>query len=86
MTKTEFGDVAEVGGDVKLPRTGGPRQTVEHVVATMIRAIENPKPEVWPHRLTRVALALAALFPRVGDFAMERYRRGVEEANRSGRV
>ena len=83
MTKTEFGEVAETGGSVKLPRTGGPRQTVEHVAATMIRAIESPKREVWPHQLTRVQLAFAALFPAVADLVMDRYRRKVEEANRS---
>jgi len=81
MTKTEFGDVAETAGDVKLPRMGGPRQTVEHVAAKMIRAIENPKREVWPHQLTRVQLAFAALFPAVADWVMARYYRDVRDAN-----
>jgi short-subunit dehydrogenase len=81
MTKTEFGDVAETAGDVKLPRLAGPTQTVEHVAAKMIRAIENPKREVWPHQLTRVQLAFAALFPGVADLIMERYRRQVDRAN-----
>jgi len=81
MTKTEFGDVAETVGDVKLPRMGGPSQTVEHVARKMIRAVENPKREVWPHTATRVQLAFAALFPGVADFVMERYRRKVDEAN-----
>src|SRR5688500_18510233 len=35
MTKTEFGQVAEAGGGVKLPRSSGVTQTVEHVVKTM---------------------------------------------------
>ena len=83
MTKTEFGDVAETAGDVKLPRMAGPRQTVEHVARKMVRAIENPKREVWPHQLTRVQLAFAALFPSVADFVMERYRRTVDRANRT---
>ena len=82
MTKTEFGDVAEAGGAVKLPRSGGPRQTVEHVVSKMIRAMENPKPEVWPHQFTRIQLAFAALFPRVADLVMAKYHRRVTEANR----
>jgi len=82
MTTTEFGDVAEFGGDVKLPRMRGPRQTVDHVARAMLRAIERPKPEVWPHQFTRVQLAFAALFPRVADFIMAKYHQGVEEANR----
>ncbi|MEA2710918.1 MAG: uncharacterized protein QOF78_3519 [Phycisphaerales bacterium] len=82
MTKTEFGEVAETGGDVVLPRGGGPRQTVEHVAGKMIRAIETPKREVWPHRLTRVQLAFAALFPGLGDFAMAHYLRAVRRSNR----
>jgi short-subunit dehydrogenase len=82
MTTTEFGDVAETGGDVKLPRMRGPRQTVEHVARAMVRAIERPKPEVWPHQLTRVQLAFAALFPRVADFIMAKYHQSVVEANR----
>ena len=84
MTKTEFGDVAEAAGDVKLPRMRGPRQTVEHVVARMIRGIERPRPEVWPHQGVRVQLAFAALFPRFADVVMRNYYRSVQEANPSG--
>jgi short-subunit dehydrogenase len=83
MTKTEFGDVAETGGDVKLPRRSGPRQTVDHVARKMIAAIERPRPEVWPHQITRVQLAFAALFPRVADLVMTKYHQGVVEANRA---
>ena len=82
MTATEFGDVAETGGDVKLPRMRGPRQTVDHVARRMVRAIERPRPEVWPHQFTRVQLAFAALFPRVADFIMAKYHDSVVEANR----
>jgi short-subunit dehydrogenase len=83
-THTEFGDVAEaVAGSVKLPRASGPRQTVDHVARRMIAAIERPRPEVWPHRLTRVELAFAALFPRVADSIMTRYYRKVQDANRA---
>jgi short-subunit dehydrogenase len=81
MTKTEFGEVAEMGGDVKLPRMRGPSQTVDHVARTMLRAIERPKPEVWPHQLTRIEVAFAALFPRVADFVMSKYHQSVSEAN-----
>ena len=83
MTKTEFGTVAETGGTIKLPRHSGPATTLERVVATMIRAIERPKPEVWPHQWTRVQLAFAALFPGTADVIMDRYRRQVDRANRA---
>jgi short-subunit dehydrogenase len=83
MTKTEFGEVAEVGGDIKLPRMGGPRQTVDHVARRMMAAIARPRPEVWPHQLTRVQLAFAALFPRVADFIMTKYLSRVQDANRA---
>jgi short-subunit dehydrogenase len=82
MTKTEFGDVAETAGDVKLPRMRGPRQTVDHVARKMLAAIERPKPEVWPHQFTRIQLAFAMLFPRVADFVMAKYHQSVVEANR----
>lgn len=82
MTRTEFGTVAESGGTIKLPRKSGPETTLEHVISSMIRAIERPKPEVWPHHWTRVQLAFAAMFPRLADLVVERYRRQVEKANR----
>lgn len=85
MTQTEFGTVAEAGGDVKLPRTLGTSQTVDHVARAMVRAIESPRPEVWPHWPTRLALGIAAVMPRVADRIMKRYLRQVEAANDPGR-
>src|SRR2546423_1011757 len=68
MTKTDFGDVAEQLSGVKLPRAKRAfHQTVEHVVRRMVKAIENPTPEVWPHRPTRIAILLAAMMPRLTD-------------------
>ena len=81
MTKTEFGQIAEAGGDVKLPRSRAISQTVDHVAAAMVRAIQRPRPEVWPHQPTRFALALASLMPGLADLAMSRYRRDVAAAN-----
>ena len=83
MTHTEFGDVAETPGAIKLPRVSGPRQTVDHVARKMIAAMQRPRPEVWPHSFTRVQLAFAALFPRIADFVMTGYYREVVEANRA---
>jgi hypothetical protein len=68
---------------VKLPR-GGPgfTQTVEHVVRRMVRAIEKPIPEVWPHRPTRIGILVAAMMPRVTDMTLKRFMRRVEDENR----
>jgi len=84
MTRTEFGAVAEGMSGVKLPR-GGPgfTQTVEHVVRRMVRAIEKPIPEVWPHRPTRIGILVAAMMPRVTDMTLKRFMRTVEDENRS---
>jgi len=81
MTKTEFGQVAEGRGDVKLPRSGRASQSVDHVALRMIAAIEKPTTEVWPHRLSRLALVMAGLFPRLADRALSKYRRNIEAEN-----
>jgi short-subunit dehydrogenase len=81
MTKTEFGQVAEAGGDVKMP-PGRVGQTVEQVAAAMVRAIERPRPEVWPHRLSRWGLSFATIAPGLVDRALNRYRRRVAAVNR----
>jgi short-subunit dehydrogenase len=80
MTPTEFGQVAEAGG-VKLPRSRGMTQTVDHVARTMVRAIQRPRPEVWPHAPTRFALAVASLLPRVTDRLMARFMADVQVVN-----
>jgi len=50
-------------------------------LAEVTLVFENPKREVWPHQLTRVQLAFAALFPAVADWVMARYYRDVRDAN-----
>jgi short-subunit dehydrogenase len=85
MTTTEFGQVAEAAGDVKLPRSGV-SQTVEQVADAMVRAIERPRAEVWPHRMSRVGLGVATLVPGLVDRAMNRYRRRVVAVNTQGSV
>ena len=82
MTKTEFGQVAEASSEMKLPRDRTFHQTVDHVARKMIRAIERPGPEVWPHWPTRVAVWLGALFPGVADRALKGYYERVRDANR----
>jgi short-subunit dehydrogenase len=47
-----------------------PRQSAADVARAMVRAIERPRPEVWPFRPARWAIGLATLFPRALDGVM----------------
>jgi short-subunit dehydrogenase len=86
MTTTDFGSVAEASGEIRLPRGNEwMTQTVEHVARRMLRAIEKPCAEVWPQRPTRWALGLGALFPRLIDVGMARYRDKILAYNKSPR-
>ena len=85
MTKTEFGQQAESRGQVALPKSQRDMftQTVGHVVRCMVRAIERPRPEVWPSLGSRIGFALGGLMPGLIDRGMKRYCEQVVEANRS---
>jgi short-subunit dehydrogenase len=83
QTKTEFGQVAQTQGGVKIAR-GPVGQTVQHVVRRMTDAIVKPRAEVWPFRPARWAFGLGTLFPRLVDRAMNDYRRKVEMVNPRG--
>ena len=83
-TQTEFFDRAESGSSVKI-QTGSRRafrQSVELVAGKIIRAIERPRPEVWPFPLVKIGLAVSLLMPRLADRIMTRMRRDIEELNR----
>ncbi|MDB5327342.1 MAG: short-chain dehydrogenase/reductase [Phycisphaerales bacterium] len=83
MTRTEFGATAEAVSNVKLPvdDRGKWSQSLEQVVAKMVRAIEKPRPEVWPMRPSRWAILFAVSFPGLSDRLLAKYRRRVEAAN-----
>jgi short-subunit dehydrogenase len=82
MTKTEFGRVAESASKVKIPEDRrATSQSAEHVAHTMVRAIEDPKPEVWPSRPSRWALSLATLLPGTTDRLLRKFRQKVETEN-----
>lgn len=84
MTSTEFGRVAEGQGDIKLPSDDRTKsQSVEHVAAKMLAAIERPHAEVWPMRRLRWAMPVAAFWPGGIDRLLGVYRRRVEAANRA---
>ena len=59
-TDTEFHGAA--AGRRWLVGAAEPRQTPAHVAARMVAAIRRPQAEVWPHRGSRWALALGALW------------------------
>jgi short-subunit dehydrogenase len=80
QTRTEFGTVARSMGDVELPEAPV-GQTVDVVVRKMIRAIERPRPEVWPSRASRWAFGLGTLMPGIIDHAVWSYGKRVERAN-----
>lgn len=80
-TDTEFGDAAyRRAGGGRIARIRGEfRQTARAVALAMVRAIERPRPEVWPARPSRWALGVATLMPRFVDRVMAR-RVVVEQA------
>jgi len=70
-TATEFFETAS-----NLSRTRsvglGRSQTAEVVARKIVRLIAHPKPELWPHSLSRIGLSFATLCPRFTDMAMRK--------------
>ena len=64
-TTSEF--TAAVQGGTWQTGSAEPRQTAEQVAASILAAIARPRPEVWPHRLSRWGLSLATLWPGLLD-------------------
>jgi len=75
-TDTEFGDVSANLSDGKRPRrvSGEPRQSAQLVAQKMIRAIQRPKPEVWPFRPARWVFGLGAMVPGFADRVLNKRR------------
>jgi NADP-dependent 3-hydroxy acid dehydrogenase YdfG len=78
-TETEFRDVIarEQGYRVK---GHGPRQSAEHVAASIVRCLKHPKPEVYPHWPSRLLVILNALAPRLSDYVIRRFGRRPDSA------
>jgi NADP-dependent 3-hydroxy acid dehydrogenase YdfG len=78
-TETEFRDVIarEQGYRVK---GHGPRQSAEHVAASIVRCLKHPKPEVYPHWPSRLLVILNALAPRLSDYVIRRFGRQPDSA------
>jgi NADP-dependent 3-hydroxy acid dehydrogenase YdfG len=84
-TESEFFTAAEArSGRAMVRDAHEPRQTPEQVAAAMVRAIERPRAEVWPHRASRWVFGAATLFPGLVDGIVARRwsrqaRAGVEK-------
>jgi NAD(P)-dependent dehydrogenase (short-subunit alcohol dehydrogenase family) len=83
-TSTEFGQVAEREGTASLPPSVSTplSQTAEHVARRMADAIRRPRRELWPAGFSKWFLALNAMFPALGDWAMEQMRAKTQAWNR----
>jgi short-subunit dehydrogenase len=83
-TSTEFGQVAERAGGHLLPHEASTpiRQTAEQVARRMADAIRRPRRELWPAGFAKWFLALNAMFPAIGDWAMEQIRAKTRAFNR----
>jgi NADP-dependent 3-hydroxy acid dehydrogenase YdfG len=69
-TDTEFGDAARMAANHNLAIQKVPgevQQTAETVARRMIRAIESPRPEVWPFAPARWAVSVGTLLPGFVD-------------------
>ena len=67
-TSTEFGEVAQRESPGRSGGPVGPQQTAEQVADAIVRCARRPKPEVYPHLLSRGLVALNAIAPGIVDF------------------
>jgi short-subunit dehydrogenase len=69
-TETEFGDAARkaAGHNLAIKEIPGEyRQSATTVALKMLRAIEKPRPEVWPFGPSRFGVGLATMVPGFVD-------------------
>jgi short-subunit dehydrogenase len=82
-TETEFFDVMSRETGTAVTRAMGPRQNVEVVAEAIARAIDRPRPEVYPHAKSRALVILNALAPGFTDRVVKRFgRKPVEKEQR----
>jgi NADP-dependent 3-hydroxy acid dehydrogenase YdfG len=67
-TATEFGEVAARESEGRSGGPVGPQQTAEQVADAIVACARKPKPEVYPHLLSRGLVALNAIAPGLVDF------------------
>src|SRR5688572_11395446 len=72
-TETEFGDAARkiAGHSLGIQQIPGEyRQSAETVAKRMVKAIERPRPEVWPFAPSRWVVSVGTLVPGIVDRVM----------------
>jgi short-subunit dehydrogenase len=79
-TETEFGQVADASSDGRQGGAVGPQQSAFDVARAVVRCAKRPKPEVYPHRLSRGLVWLNALAPSLVD------RIAARAARKAGRL
>jgi len=84
-TETEFGKVAEQMGDVRMGDVPM-GQSAELVARKMVKAIQRPRPELWPLRAARCSFGIATMMPRFVDWVAGMYRAKIERANANDKV
>ncbi len=77
-TPTEFTDAMARDFGQKVSGLG-PKQTVDDVARAIVACVRRPRPEVYPHALSRGLTVLNAIAPGFTDWFVHRYgRRRVE--------
>jgi short-subunit dehydrogenase len=74
-TDTEFFDVMTRETGTTVTRAHGPRQHVTDVARAIVRAIDRPVPEVYPHFPSRILVWVNAVFPALTDRVVQRFGR-----------
>lgn len=73
-TETEFRE-AMAREQGYIVEGAGPRQSAEHVAQVILRAVTHPRPEIYPHRLSKALAVLNVLMPSVCDRIIRRFGR-----------
>jgi short-subunit dehydrogenase len=53
----------------------GPKQSVDDVAAAVVRCVRRPRPEVYPHRLSKALTIVNAVAPGLTDTLVSKYGR-----------
>ncbi len=73
-TETEFRDAMAREQGFEVQGTG-PRQSADHVARAIVRGIESGRPEIHPHRTSRLLAIVGATFPGLADRIVRRFGR-----------
>jgi len=79
-TSTDFFEVAEKAGTVKVQDAGGRglQQSPQTVARKIVKAIRRPRREVWPAVGSRLLLTATASMPWLGDFFCRQMKKKID--------